>query len=102
MAPALSVPQWFNTDVDPTLEELDGKLVVIEAFQRLCLACVSHGPPQIKSIWATFVERPVSVHGLIVFENHDAITPVALVAFIHEYDQHSPISINHAGGRGNA
>ena len=84
MAPALSVSQWFNTDVDPTLEGLDGKLVVIEAFQRLCLACVSHGPPQIKSIWETFAEGPVSVHGLKMFEHHDAMTPVSLGAFIHK------------------
>lgn len=98
LAPALSVSQWFNTDAEPTLEGLRGKVVVIEAFQMLCPGCVSHGVPQIKSIWETFPEDQVSVLGLhTVFEHHEAMTPVSLAAFIHEYDLRFPVGVDQPG-----
>lgn len=98
MAPELMVSQWFNTDSDPTLEKLRGKVVVMEAFQMLCPGCVSHGLPQIKSVRQTFPDDQVAVLGLhTVFEHHDAMTPVSLKAFIHEYDLRFPIGVDQAG-----
>lgn len=44
-APEWSVSQWFNTDGNPTLAGLRGRVVMIEAFQMLCPGCVAHGLP---------------------------------------------------------
>ncbi len=99
MAPELSVSQWFNTDAPITLAELRGKVVVIEAFQMLCPGCVSHGLPQAQQIHATFPKEDVAMLGLhTVFEHHDAMTPVSLKAFIHEYGLSFPIGVDEAGG----
>ena len=35
-APELAITRWFNTATDPTLADLRGEVVVIEAFQMLC------------------------------------------------------------------
>ena len=42
-APELAITRWFNTADTPTLADLRGEVVVIEAFQMLCPGCVSHG-----------------------------------------------------------
>jgi len=98
IAPQLSVSQWFNTDAPITLEQLRGKVVVIEAFQMLCPGCVSHGLPQALQIAGIFPIEKVAVLGLhTVFEHHDAMTPVSLKAFIHEYRLSFPIGVDQAG-----
>ena len=53
-APELAITRWFNTATDPTLADLRGEVVVIEAFQMLCPGCVSHGLPQAKRIQQAF------------------------------------------------
>ncbi len=98
LAPALMVSQWLNTDVPVTLADLRGKVVVIEAFQMLCPGCVSFGLPQAQQIHATFPKDEVAVLGLhTVFEHHDAMTPVSLKAFVHEYQLQFPIGVDQAG-----
>ena len=98
MAPELKVSQWFNTKEPISLEKLIGKVVVIEAFQMLCPGCVSHGLPQAQKIAALFPPDRVAVIGLhTVFEHHEAMTPVALEAFIHEYRLKFPIGVDEAG-----
>jgi thiol-disulfide isomerase/thioredoxin len=93
-APPLAVSQWFNTDQPVDLEELRGRVVVIEAFQMLCPGCVSHGLPQAQRIAATFAED-VTVLGLhTVFEHHDAMRPVSLEAFLHEYRIGFPVGVD--------
>lgn len=97
-APELQVSQWFNTDTPVTLAGLRGKVVVIEAFQMLCPGCVSHGLPQAQQIHSLFPQDKVAVVGLhTVFEHHDAMTPVALKAFIHEYQLRFPIGVDQPG-----
>jgi len=97
-APALSVSQWFNSKQAVTLESLRGRVVVIEAFQMLCPGCVSHGLPQAKQVYALFPEDKVAVLGLhTVFEHHEAMTPVSLEAFIHEYQLRFPVGVDEAG-----
>src|SRR3546814_17048226 len=69
----------------------------------LCPGCVSHGIPQAKAIHAAFPSDKVKVIGLhSVFEHHDAMTPVALKAFAHEYRLGFPIGIDRAGPDGEA
>lgn len=93
-APPLEVSRWFNTDTAITLDDLAGQVVVIEAFQMLCPGCVSHGLPQAQRIASAF-DREVNVLGLhTVFEHHDAMGPVSLEAFLHEYRIGFPVGVD--------
>lgn len=98
-APELAVTRWFNTDASPTLAGLKGEVVVIEAFQMLCPGCVTHGIPQAQRIQQNFGDD-VTLLGLhTVFEHHDAMTPVSLEAFLHEYKITFPVGVDtHAAG----
>ncbi len=100
-APELAVAQWFNTDAPLSLAGLRGKVVVLHAFQMLCPGCVQSGLPQAKKIAALFPADEVVVIGLhTVFEHHDAMTPVSLAAFIHEYRLGFPIGVDRPGEGG--
>lgn len=50
IAPELMISEWLNAENDLTLETLRGNVVVMEAFQMLCLGCVSRSLSQIKSV----------------------------------------------------
>jgi hypothetical protein len=95
----LAISRWFNTDGNPTLADLRGEVVVVEAFQMLCPGCVSHGLPQAMRIHNTFGDA-VTVLGLhCVFEHHEAMTPVSLEAFLYEYRITFPVGVDsHDGG----
>ena len=93
-APELATDRWFNSAEGPTLADLRGEVVVIEAFQMLCPGCVSHGLPQAQRIQQAFGDS-VSVLGLhTVFEHHDAMTPVSLEAFLYEYRITFPVGVD--------
>ena len=93
-APELAVTRWFNTPDNPTLADFRGEVVVIETFQMLCPGCVSHGLPQAKRIQQNFGDD-VTLLGLhTVFEHHDAMTPVSLEAFLHEYRITFPVGVD--------
>lgn len=98
LAPEISVSRWFNTERDLSLADLREKVVVIEAFQMLCPSCVSHGLPQAQSVHDLFPKDKVAVIGLhTVFEHHDAMTPVSLEAFLHEYRITFPVGVDTKG-----
>jgi peroxiredoxin len=100
-APELDVVQWFNTQEPPTLAGLRGKVVVLHAFQMLCPGCVSHGLPQAKRVAGVFPPGEVAVIGVhTVFEHHEAMTPVALAAFIHDYRLTFPIAVDRPADKG--
>lgn len=93
-APELDVSQWFNTSTDPTLADLQGEVVVIEAFQMLCPACVTYGIPQAQHIEKVF-GADLTVLGLhTVFEHHLAMQPVSLEAFLHEHRITFPVGVD--------
>ena len=93
-APELAVTRWFNADSSPSLASLRGEVVVIEAFQMLCPGCVSHGIPQAQRIQQNFGDD-VTLLGLhTVFEHHEAMTPVSLEAFLHEYRITFPVGVD--------
>lgn len=101
MAPPLSVSQWFNTSSPLTLEALRGRVVVLHAFQMLCPGCVAHGLPQAQAVHRQFAGDEVAVIGLhTVFEYHDAMTPVSLAAFLHEYRIGFPVGVDARGADG--
>ncbi len=94
-APAWAASRWFNCDGALRLEDLRGKVVVLHAFQMLCPACVHHGLPQASRIHALFPPDAVAVVGFhTVFEHHEAMTAVALSAFIHEYRLAFPVGVD--------
>ncbi|ANM32323.1 alkyl hydroperoxide reductase [Acidobacteria bacterium Mor1] len=95
-APELQVSTWLNTPHPLSLEQLRGKVVLIEAFQMLCPGCVSHGLPQATRVAETFDPDEVAVLGLhTVFEHHKAQgSREALEAFLHEYRLRFPVGID--------
>lgn len=94
-APPLSVSLWFNAPQPLSLEALRGRVVVLHAFQMLCPGCVAHGIPQAKEVHRLFARDDVAVIGLhTVFEHHQAMTPVALAAFLHEYRVGFPVGVD--------
>jgi peroxiredoxin len=97
-APELAVSQWFNTPEPLTLAALRGRPVLIHAFQMLCPGCVSVGTPQAEKAHRIFARSDLQVIGLhTVFEHHEAMTPVSLAAFIHEYRLTFPIGVDQPG-----
>jgi ABC-type nickel/cobalt efflux system permease component RcnA len=98
--PELQVTEWINVKAPITLAGLKGRVVVITAFQMLCPGCVSHGLPQAKKLVERFSSAEVAVIGLhSVFEHHDAMTPAALAAFVHEYRWPFAIGIDRPDGK---
>lgn len=99
-APPWRVSRWFNAPQgsEPSLESLKGKVVALHAFQMLCPGCVSHGIPQAQRMHDLFADRGVAVIGLhTVFEHHEAMTPTALAAFLHEYRVSFPVGVDEPG-----
>lgn len=95
MAPDWQVSQWFNAPQALDLAALRGQVVVLHAFQILCPGCVSHGVPQAERIHRLFADDGVAVVGLhSVFEHHEAMRPVSLSAFLHEYRVTHPVAVD--------
>ncbi len=96
--PELSVTRWINTRQPLSLKALQGKVVMVMAFQMLCRGCVEHGLPQARKVAEQFSADEVVVVGLhSVFEHHDVMTPVALEAFMQEYGWPFPVAIDTPG-----
>jgi hypothetical protein len=90
--------EWLNTEGSLRLENLQGRVVVLHAFQMLCPGCVLHGLPQAQRIHNLFPRDEIAVIGLhTVFEHHEAMTPAALKAFVHEFRLSFPIGIDQPG-----
>ena len=94
-APELLVQSWFNTDRPLTLVALQGRVVVLAAFQVLCPHSISSGVPQARRIFETFAPSDVTVIGMhTTFEHHDAFSAAVLKAFIQEYRLKFPIALD--------
>lgn len=93
-APPLTVSEWLNTSEDISLEGLRGQVVVMEAFQMLCPGCVAHGLPLVKRVASSFRDDLVVLGLHTVFEHHEAMKPVSLKAFLHEYRIAFPVGVD--------
>jgi hypothetical protein len=93
-APELDVATWLNSE-PLTLEDLRGKVVLLEAFQMLCPGCVNHGIPMAQRVQRAFPPSDVAVVGLhTVFEHHDVQGPEALRVFLSEFRVTFPVGID--------
>lgn len=94
-APELDVVEWFNTESPLTLADLRGRVVMLHAFQMLCPGCVLSGTPLAQRIHERHVGPDLAVIGLhTVFEHHDAMTPVSLAAYLHEFHITMPVAVD--------
>ena len=92
--------EWFNTPAPLTLAALRGRPVFIHSFQLLCPGCVSESIPQVRRIERIFGHTDLQVIGIhTVFEHHQAMTPVTLKAFLHEYRIRHPVGVDRADER---
>lgn len=95
------VSEWLNTREPITLPSLRGRVVVLLAFQMLCPGCVAHALPLASRVYRLFPTTQVAMLGLhTVFEHHDAMLPVSLRAFVHEYRIQFPVGIDRPGTPG--
>lgn len=95
IAPEWQVSQWLNTNQPLRLADLKGRVIMLHAFQMLCPGCVSHGVPQAERLHRQLAGEDAVVVGLHSdFEHHAAMTPVALEAFLHEYNITHPVGVD--------
>ncbi|MBS0618559.1 MAG: redoxin family protein [Spirochaetes bacterium] len=94
LMPELEASEWLNAP-PVSIADQKGKVVLVYAFQMLCPGCVQHASPQIQKVRNFFKAELLTVIGLhSVFEHHDAMTPAALKAYIHEFKYDYPIAID--------
>lgn len=101
-APPLLARHWLNTERPLALEQLRGRVVVLQAFQMMCPACILHALPQAARIQAAFEPNEVVVIGVHALFEHDDPTPTrALTSFLYEYGVDMPVGLDMAslGGR---
>ncbi len=96
----LEASEWIGTPPAPTLAELRGRVIAIEAFQMLCPGCVAHGLPQATRIHQGFGDELVVLGLHTVFEHHEVMTPAALKVFLSEYRIPFPVAIDEPRGTG--
>jgi thiol-disulfide isomerase/thioredoxin len=100
-APPWQTTTWLNTPAPLDLEQLRGRVVVLEAFQMLCPGCVSRGIPQMQRVAELFARAPLTVIGLhTVFEHHEAMGVDALRVFLREYRIMFPVGVDASGPDG--
>jgi len=91
----LTVSKWLGTTDDFSLNDLQGRIVLVHAFQMLCPGCVLHGVPQAQKVFEIFKQEKVAVLGLhTVFEHHEAMGEISLKAFLHEFRVKFPVGID--------
>ena len=94
-APEWDTDGWLNSDQPLSLSALNGKIIVLYAFQMLCPGCVHNSMPQAQRVHELFAGDDVAVIGLhTVFEHHEAMKRPSLEAFVHEFRLRFPIGID--------
>ena len=94
-APELDVARWFNSPGPISVASLRGRVVVLYAFQMLCPGCVITATPLAKRIHERLAGPDLAVIGLhTVFEHHEAMQPVSLAAYLHEFGVSFPVRVD--------
>ena len=103
-APPWEISEWINSD-GVTLEDLKGKVVVIDFFQLWCPGCKAFSIPLMDHWEKVFAKERIagriafiSIH--TVFEGHAYQTPARLRKFVKEKGITHPVGIDkHVEGR---
>lgn len=97
-APAWIISEWMNGDAK-SLEDLRGKVVIIDFFQLWCPGCNAFSIPLIKKWEQTFAKEidagkleVISIH--TVFEGHDYQNPNMLRKFLSRKEIHHLVGID--------
>ncbi|MCP3980179.1 MAG: TlpA family protein disulfide reductase [bacterium] len=94
-APEWKVAEWINGDPGK-LDDLDGRVVIVEFFQLWCPGCDRFSIPLIQrwhdKYWGNDNVVIVSIH--TVFEGHDVQTPDRLREFVREKGMLHPVGID--------
>jgi AhpC/TSA family len=99
--PELDVAAWLNAETPPTLKSLQGKVVMLAAFQQHCPGSLKHALPQAARIAGAFSDDEVVVIGLNTpFEQPDKQGKADLEAFVAEHGLSFPVALDRAGGKG--
>lgn len=94
-APEWRISTWLNTQSSIDLEAQRGRAVVACAFQMLCPGCVAQAIRQLKAINELISPQGMLVVGIhSVFQHHEAMTIIALRAFMHEYQITFPVGVD--------
>lgn len=89
------VEKCFNTDQNISLKDKLGQVIYMPVFQMLCPGCVYYCIPQALKIYQQFKDKNLAVLGLhSVFENHEAMKPLALKVFIKEWRIPFPVAVD--------
>jgi peroxiredoxin len=100
-APEWEVSEWLNVSEPLSLSGLQGRVLVVLAFQMLCPGCVQSSLPQLKRVHETFDRSRVAAIGLhTVFEHHAAMSPTSLRAFLGEYRLDFPVAVDQSDPAG--
>ncbi len=99
LAPPLVVSQWFNTNEAITLDQLRGRVVLIDVFQMLCPGCVMQSMPQAVRLWHHYRASPAADDVMIlglhsVFEHHAVMGPPALAVYLYEFRIPFPVGVD--------
>ena len=94
-APEWKTDGWLNTKQPLSLSTLNGKVIILYAFQMLCPGCLHNSLPQAQRVHDAFAGDDCAAIGLhTVFEHHEAMKRPSLEAFVHEFRLTFPIGIN--------
>lgn len=88
------VTEWFNS-APLTVEDLRGRVVLVEFFQMLCPGCVNHSIPQAQRVHRLVNADQVTVLGIhSVFEHHNVMDTDALRVFLSEFGVKFPVAVD--------
>ncbi len=88
------VTRWFNSP-PLEMEQLRGKVLLVEFFQMLCPGCVNHSLPQARRVHQMVKGDQLVVLGIhSAFEHHAVTGPDALEVFLHEFGIRFPVAVD--------
>lgn len=97
--PEFAISRWLNTETEPSLKSLAGKVVVLGAFQLHCPGSSRHLLPQLARLNQQFARDEVAVIGLnTVFEQADKQKAADVEEFVEQNAIAFPIAVDKVNG----
>jgi hypothetical protein len=97
-APEIAASAWLNTPEPLSLEQLQGRVVAIYAFQSRCQGCLHESLPQAKALWRDFARIDLEVIGLhCPFESASRLDRESLEAMLAGNGIEFPVAVDAEG-----